>query len=710
VFIVLLTLSNLQAQTKVKSKTDSLLNLLSKSEQDTNRILLLNELRRAYSSFLPSKSFEYGKEALELSQKLNYTKGLANSYGGLGSFYRQQGDYGKATEYQLNALKYYEKLSKYNGIATANNNLGVLYYRQGNWQEAMKYYQKALYLAKKQQKEEDIATYILNIGEVHQELQQYDSAIFYERKVIEISERLNIQDNIAYAIGIIGQVYMAQKKYTEALQNELKALKIFEIIDDKDAIAEYQADIAMAYLAIKNYALAKQYAEKCLATAQKNESKQWQKEAYLALSKIAEQEKQFEQAHNYFKNYSILKDFIFNENSIQKIQQVQIIYETEKKQGEIDLLKKSQQVQQEQIKQQSLLLYLGGAIGLLIIIFAFILYRNNIQKQRTNILLQAQKQAIQVQNTDLQDKSNIILLKNIELEQQQEEILAQAENLMYAHKEITVQKNILETQNTQIKKKSDNIESSIRYAQRIQKAFLPSHEALSKTFSKYFVFYKPKDIVSGDFYWLHQEKDIIIVAVVDCTGHGVPGALMSMMGNSLLNQTISDKKIVKPHLILDELHNGIRKALHQTNTENRDGMDIALLTVTKEDSHILIEYAGANNSLIFIKNNELQEIKPDKMSIGGYQQEYERHFTLQQFRITNNDVINYSFYLFSDGYQDQFGGENIRKIGKANFRRLLNEVNYLEMEKQGEVLETYFEQWQHTQDQIDDVLVMGFVL
>ena len=267
---------------------------------------------------------------MELALKLNYTKGIASAYSGLGYFYRQQGDYGKATEYQLYYLKYYEQLNKYSGITSAYNNLGVLYYRQGNWKEAMKSYHKSLYLARKEKQE---------------------------------------------------------------------------------------VDITMVYLAMKNHVLAQQYAEKCLATALKNESKQWQKEAYLALSKIAEATHNLDKAHEYFKTYSALKDSIFNENSVQKIQQVQAIYETEKKQIEIDLLKKKQQVQQEQIKQQTLLLYLGGAIGVLIIIFAFVLYRNNLQKQRTNVLLEAQKKSIEIQNKSLEDKNNLILLKNSELEQ-----------------------------------------------------------------------------------------------------------------------------------------------------------------------------------------------------------------------------------------------------------------------------------------------------
>ncbi len=704
--LILFPYTNLQAQKKL----DSLLSLLSKTGQDSNRVLILLEIRKIHGKSAPLQAFEVGKEALELSQKLNYTNGLAGAYAAIGSFYRQQGDYAKATEYQIYALQEYEKLNRYTGISSASNNLGVLYYRQGNWKEALKYYRKSLFLAQKYKESVDEATYLLNIGEVHQELQNYDSAIYYEVKTIKISQKLDIQDNIAYALGIIGQVSMAQKRYAEALNYEQQALLIFEKLDDKDAIAEYQADIANLYLLLKNYSLAIEYAEKCLQTAQHTGSKQWEKEAYLALANIAESQKQFEKAHQYFKRYTSLKDSIFNDNSTQKMQQVQAIYETEKKQSEILLLRKNQQVQDKQIQLQTLLLYLGAVMVLLILIFAFWLYKNNRQKQQTNNILQKQKQAIEQQHKNLEDKQNEILLKNVELEQQKEEMLAQAENLLQAHEEIMQHRDLLETQNTQIKKKNENIESSIRYAKRIQKAFLPSDEHLAKAFASYCIFYQPKDIVSGDFYWLHQEENQIILAVADCTGHGVPGALMSMMGNSLLNQIVKDKQVCSPNLILDALHEGIRNALHQHDSENRDGMDIALLTITQNTNSVCIEYSGANNSLLFFENQQLQEWRADKMAIGGYQQEKERHFTNQKIEIHNKNKSNYTFYLFSDGYQDQFGGENIRKIGKAGFKKLLAQLQTMEMPQQTMYLEKYFVEWQKTQDQIDDVLVLGFML
>ncbi len=698
----------LSLQSTAQNIVDSLLQKLVTTPQDTNRVLLLNDLRKNLANSKPMQSFVYAKEAVELAEKLQFTKGLAASYGGLGSFYRQQGDYSKATEYMLKALQFYEKLGKSAGIAATNNNLGVLFYRQGNWEKALYYYHHALALVNEKDLPKPMAVYLLNIGEVHQELHQYDSAIYYEQKSIEISKRHDIEENIAYALGIIGQVYAAQKQYEKALQYELKALNALIKIDDQEGVAEYQVDVAQVYLHLKKYHLAQQYAEACLTTARQNGSKQWAKEAYTVLAHIAETEHHFEKAYVYFKQATLLKDSLLNEGNSKRMAQMQILYETDKQQIEIGNLKKDKLLQDEQLKLQRWLLYLGGLIGVLITFFAVYLYRNNRIKQRTNLLLAKQKQAIEIQNTELATQQEMILLKNAELEQQKEEMQAQSENLMQAHEEISIQRDTLAEQNAEIKHKNNNIESSIRYALRIQTAFLPTRETIQKAFPSFFVFYRPRDIVSGDFYWLYQDDTYRILAAADCTGHGVPGALMSMMGNTLLNQTVQDRQIVQPNKILDELHKGIRKALKQDDTENRDGMDISIITVEHTPTATNLQFAGANNSIILFLNGELQELKADKLSIGGLQLEENRAFNLQNLVIMPTDKV--VCYLYSDGFQDQFGGQQNRKLGRAKFRELIGNLQQHSLVQQGEEISLFFEEWRGTNDQIDDVMVIGVEL
>lgn len=279
----------------------------------------------------------------------------------------------------------------------------------------------------------------------------------------------------------------------------------------------------------------------------------------------------------------------------------------------------------------------------------------------------------------------------------------------------------------ELQKKNEDLTDSINYAKRIQHAMLPFPERISQSLPDYFIFFKPKDIVSGDFYWfqdisiesydLGMERDNaekitkekkIVIAVADCTGHGVPGAFMSMIGNELLNQIVNVHKITSPDLILNQLHKGIRKALQQGETENRDGMDISVVTLT--DSKL--EYAGAMNPLYYVQNQEFHEIKADKRSIGGRQGEEERIFTKHTISLSQptKNQQKTTIYLCSDGFQDQFGGEHGKKFMVKRFRELLSQVAHLSMDEQKERLDNTFNSWKGDEAQVDDVLIFGMRL
>jgi serine phosphatase RsbU (regulator of sigma subunit) len=295
--------------------------------------------------------------------------------------------------------------------------------------------------------------------------------------------------------------------------------------------------------------------------------------------------------------------------------------------------------------------------------------------------------------------NKMLVEKNEEVLTQQEEILKKNE--------------VIESALTQLKKKNDDITSSINYAQRIQYAMLPHYEEIKRVLPKSFILFKPRDIVSGDFYWFveanYKNKDFtnilgqkIIITAADCTGHGVPGALMSMIGNELLNIIVLQQKITEADQILNELHEGIRYALHQEATLNQDGMDIALCVIDKENK--LVEYAGAKNPLIYVQKNEVVQIKGDKMPIGGRQIEEKREFTKHSIPISSPTT----FYLFSDGYQDQIGGVNEKKFMIKNFRELLQQIHLNPFEEQKTILDDTFENWKGQMFQLDDVLVIGF--
>jgi serine phosphatase RsbU (regulator of sigma subunit) len=266
----------------------------------------------------------------------------------------------------------------------------------------------------------------------------------------------------------------------------------------------------------------------------------------------------------------------------------------------------------------------------------------------------------------------------------------------------------LEMKNELIEEKNKDINDSINYAQRIQQAIFPPLLKIEESLKDYFILFQPKDIVSGDFYWFSKlsttateskpAEQIIVLAAVDCTGHGVPGALMSIIGSTILNQSITEKSVNSPAEALTYLDRQLSTNLHSIN----DGMDIAFCAINQ--TTLQLQYAGANNPIYIIRNNELIEIKSDKIAIGGINEiGQDKVFTNHTFQLEKNDCI----YLFTDGFADQFGGEKGKKLKYKAFQNLLLDISGLPMKNQQKRLEEFFQIWKGKLDQIDDVLVIG---
>ncbi len=297
---------------------------------------------------------------------------------------------------------------------------------------------------------------------------------------------------------------------------------------------------------------------------------------------------------------------------------------------------------------------------------------------------------IKQQKKELEELHREVLQKSEEINQQSEELHAQNETLLVTMADLT--------------KKDKHILESINYAQRIQAAMLPFLERIEKSLNKenFFILYKPRNVVSGDFYFFEQigYKSVIIAA--DCTGHGVPGALMSMIGMNILEEIVIGLKITQADSILNQLHKKIQYALKQQETQNRDGMDMSVCVIDKIQK--TVEYAGANNPIYVIQNSILQEYKADKFAIGGHQTETERIFTKHSIDISKTTML----YLFSDGYQDQFGGIDNRKFMKKRFKELLFSIHTKSLNLQKIILDDTLKDWQmNTYEQTDDILVIG---
>jgi ligand-binding sensor domain-containing protein/serine phosphatase RsbU (regulator of sigma subunit) len=288
-----------------------------------------------------------------------------------------------------------------------------------------------------------------------------------------------------------------------------------------------------------------------------------------------------------------------------------------------------------------------------------------------------------------------VKLRTKEIEEQKIEIEAQRD-------EISGQKSFVEAQRDQIALQNTEITDSILYAKRIQQAVLPGKRMLEKTLPEHFILFKPRDIVSGDFFWVEKNEERIIVCAADCTGHGVPGAFMSLLGLTFLNEIVNHDGILKASRILDRLRvNIIRSMSHRDEVDQaRDGMDVALVVIDPQLD--ILEYAGAFNPLVILREGELIEYKADKMPIGKYVGE-EGPFTNHKIQLEHEDMV----YLYSDGFSDQFGGERGSKYKAKPFKRLLTRISTEPVKTQLDLLETEFNSWMGSEDQVDDVLIMG---
>ncbi len=264
------------------------------------------------------------------------------------------------------------------------------------------------------------------------------------------------------------------------------------------------------------------------------------------------------------------------------------------------------------------------------------------------------------------------------------------------------QKDIIEKSHHEIKQKNKDIVDSINYALKIQSAILPPFEEIKASFKEIFILFKPKDIVSGDFYFHTRAGNKVLIAAVDCTGHGVPGALMSMIGNDLLHNIVHERNITTPSEILDNLHEGVTKALKQDSafTESKDGMDLALMCFDFENSEL--QYAGAYRPLYLVRDGAITEYKADKFPIGNVTQQ-RSNFTNHVISLQKNDCI----YAFSDGYADQFGGPNGKKFMVKKFQNLLLEINHLSINEQYKHITKNIDDWRGIYEQVDDILVIG---
>ena len=455
------------------------------------------------------------------------------------------------------------------------------------------------------------------------------------------------------AYGNIGSCYKELGDYANAITYILKSVSINEKIGDKDGLSESYNELGDLSIRQKDFARAGGYLNLANKISSEVKDNHQLKVNYQYFSKLDSALGDFRKAYEDYKLYSDIKDKIITKESSQQVAEMNAKYESDQKDKEIRIKNLEAGQKDDQISNQKKISYFIAAGLFLTLTLVFFIFRSYRQKQQANLLLETQK------------------------------------------KEIAHQKELVDEKNTEIL-------DSIYYAQKIQSAILPGPDEAQKFLGESFILFQPKDIVSGDFYWITKKEEYTFYAAVDCTGHGVPGGFMSMLGTALLNEVVNEKKIYEPADILDMLRVKIILALKQKGLsgENKDGMDMCIIRLNKEKNELI--YAAANNSLYIVRDKIITDYKGDKQPVGISGVEI-KQFTQHTIPLQKGDCI----YTFTDGYADQFGGPKGKKFKYKQLEELLTENSTLPMKDQKNILEKKLSDWKGNFEQVDDICVIG---
>jgi serine phosphatase RsbU (regulator of sigma subunit) len=589
---------------------------------------------------------DYTMRAIRIKGLMNDKRGMAACYNNLGNIYQDQSNYKEALVSHIKALKLREEIKDSSGIATSYINIALVFEAQNKADDALFNYQKALNAASAVGDKYAMADALNNMGTIYKNKNNFKASLEHYNRALKLYKGSDYKMGEAVTYNGIGAVYLQTKNYNEALHYQLKSLQIHENGGFKKGSASTYNSLGDISSEMKNYNQAVIYYKKALDISTAINSRDVMRDAYKSLSTIYEKLNDKENTIKYLKLYYEEKDSLLNKENFRQIYEINTRFETEKKEKEIELLTKDQIINEKTAKQQKIVrIALTVGLGLLGILL-FSLYGRYRFKQRANLLL----------------------------EQQKKEIL----------------------------KQSGLITDSIDYAKTIQEAILPDNEKLTSFLPDYFILYKPKATVSGDFYWIDKKGDQIICAVADCTGHGVPGAFMSILGQNILENVVQRNSIVNPGSILTMLNKEIVARFYKNEESVKHGMDVGIIMM--DEKHQQVQYAGARNSLYLVRENTLNEIKADRFSIGTVSRELQLvTFTNNACDLKKDDML----YLFSDGFPDQKGGPDKKKFFYQPFKDLLVSISNLPVSEQKQQLDEAITQWMNGNEQIDDILVMG---
>lgn len=631
--------------------TDSLESQLEKVD-GKQKVILLNDLYKQYLNNNPVKALSYTRQALSLAEKLNDPSGMASSFNNMGVIYKNQGNLDKALKNYIAALQIQEENKFVDALAYTYSNVGTVYSLKREYDKALEYFNKANDQFQSIKHNLRIIGSLNNIGNVYEAKGDYDKALEFYLKSLKLYEELEDNSKAFVPFNNIGNIYFQKGDVESALAYYQSALDLERFNNDLNGQSNALHNIGSAYRKLGKSEEAISYFSKALNLAQETDNKRLLTVIYKSLAESYFTQGDMFMAYSFLSLHTTAKDSLYSEESLKQISSLESAYELEQKEAEIQSLKVQSQLQQLRIQNDNIIIIAGVLISLIGLGFAIIIYRENKVIKKNKVQLEAQKEELEVKNEIIEEKNQ-------------------------------------------------NITESIDYAKSVQKSLL-NFSITDDKINNSFIFFRPKDIVSGDFYWYSEHDEFDIIVVADCTGHGVAGAFMTVVGVTALEQIINRDKSLSPAAILEQLNERVSSAFRQSNRDITDhGMDVAICRVDHTQSKIT--FSGANRPLFYFLDNELCEIKGTKRSIGNLNSgnlEFEEH------------EVNYKkgtmFYMTSDGYIDQFGGFSNKKFMLKRFRALLKNIYTKDLKEQKHIIKSEFERWKDDQEQTDDILVLGF--
>lgn len=630
---------------------DSLAKLLKATTEISKKIEIQCQLSQRFTEI---GEFEKGgalaNEALTIATDANDEKGIGLSYYSLSRLNQYIGDWNKALSYHYRAFPIFDALEAHEELAWTYLNMAISFRAQKDIKRSLRYARKALEIFTKIEFQQGIAYSYLNLSLALNDDGNFDEAIVFMNKAKSLCIEIGDQRGVGYVLNSMAAIYQNLGEYDKAIAGNLECIKIREKENDKMDLAFCYANLGEIFFLKRQYFTAERKLVKGENLAKQVNSRSSLRSIYLTWSKVDSANGNYVKAYDNFKKYAYYDQLLSNEESQKKASELQYTYENERKEKEIDLIKKEQAIQHRinaQDRQDMRLVLIAVCAGLvLVLIFSVSLYKRGNQMKK--------------------------------------------------------QRNIIGQQKARVDEQHQSIKDSIIYARKIQQALMTSEEYILEHLKRdFFVFYQAKDIVSGDFYWASEHNGDFYMVTADCTGHGVPGAFMSLLNISIMNELIVERNTASPAKVLDEQKKQIIKALStQSGEDSNDGMDCVLCRFNADRTEVT--FAAANSSLWLLRNNEIQKFKGDKMPVGKFLNS-DKKFTEHTISLEKGDII----YTFTDGIIDQFGGENDKKFKQNRLVDLLLKVQHLPMNEQYLAVMTALEQWMGNSEQTDDMLMIG---